>query len=79
VVTASSTSLMVTLAGVPIGVASVALGFVFFRIMDVLKPPPARRAEGLPGGWGIMTDDLIAGVYASLAVRCVLLLWERFA
>jgi phosphatidylglycerophosphatase A len=53
--------------------------FLFFRIMDVIKPPPARRAEALPGGWGIMTDDLIAGVYASLALRGALVLWERFA
>ncbi len=47
----------------------VALGFFLFRVMDVLKPQPARWAERLPGGWGIMTDDLIAGVYANLALR----------
>ena len=46
-----------------------AVGFVLFRAMDVIKPQPARWAEGLPGGWGIMTDDLIAGVYANLALR----------
>jgi len=44
-------------------------GFVLFRAMDVIKPQPARWAEGLPAGWGIMTDDLIAGVYANLALR----------
>ena len=41
-------------------------GFVLFRIFDVVKPFPARRAEHLPAGWGIMVDDTIAGAYAAL-------------
>jgi phosphatidylglycerophosphatase A len=45
------------------------LAFVLFRAMDIVKPPPARSAERLPGGWGIVTDDLVAGVYANLALR----------
>jgi phosphatidylglycerophosphatase A len=40
------------------------LGFILFRAFDIWKPFPARQAESLPGGWGIMTDDWIAGVYA---------------
>ena len=44
-------------------------GFVLFRIMDVLKPYPARQFESLPGGWGIMADDVMAGVYANLLLR----------
>ena len=43
-------------------------GFVLFRISDVFKPPPARQAERLPRGWGIMTDDVIAGAYSLAAV-----------
>lgn len=39
-------------------------GFVLFRIFDISKPFPAGRAERLPGGWGIMVDDVIAGAYA---------------
>ena len=46
-------------------------GFVVFRILDVLKPFPAGRAEHLPGGWGVMTDDVIAGFY-SLATLLLL-------
>jgi phosphatidylglycerophosphatase A len=38
-------------------------GFVLFRIFDVIKPFPARQAERLPRGWGIMTDDVVAGSY----------------
>jgi phosphatidylglycerophosphatase A len=44
-------------------------GFVLFRVMDVFKPYPARQFESLPGGWGIMTDDLMAGIYANLLLR----------
>lgn len=40
--------------------------FVLFRLMDIIKPPPARQLEHLPAGWGILCDDLMAGVYALL-------------
>lgn len=40
------------------------LGFLLFRIFDVVKPFPARRAERLPRGWGIMLDDVVAGTYS---------------
>ncbi|NLX23444.1 MAG: phosphatidylglycerophosphatase A [Phycisphaerae bacterium] len=43
-----------------------AVQFFFFRLFDVLKPPPARQCEKFPAGWGILTDDLVAGVYANL-------------
>jgi phosphatidylglycerophosphatase A len=43
-------------------------GFLLFRFFDVLKPFPARRVEHLPGGWGIMTDDVVAGIYSALAL-----------
>lgn len=43
-------------------------GFLLFRILDIWKPAPARQAEGLPGGWGIMADDVIAGLYAALVL-----------
>jgi len=43
-------------------------GFLLFRFFDVLKPFPARQSERLPAGWGIMTDDVAAGVYAAVAL-----------
>jgi phosphatidylglycerophosphatase A len=43
-------------------------GFLLFRAFDILKPFPARRAERLPGGWGIIMDDVAAGVYALAAL-----------
>jgi phosphatidylglycerophosphatase A len=42
------------------------LSFLLFRVFDVIKPPPARQAESLPAGWGILTDDLVAGLYANV-------------
>ena|SRR5271167_480968 len=67
---------MVTLLACPGASWKVLLaGFALFRFFDVVKPFPAGRAEHLPGGWGIMTDDVVAGIYsmASLsAVRFVL-------
>ncbi|UCF66909.1 MAG: phosphatidylglycerophosphatase A [Acidobacteriota bacterium] len=43
--------------------------FLVFRAFDVVKPWPARRLERWPGAWGIMADDLIAGLYANIVVR----------
>jgi phosphatidylglycerophosphatase A len=42
--------------------------FVLFRIFDIWKPPPARQLEALPGGIGIVADDLMAGLYGALAI-----------
>jgi len=50
------------------------VAFLAFRVFDILKPFPANVAEGLPEGWGIMTDDLVAGGYA-LALVWVLDRW----
>jgi phosphatidylglycerophosphatase A len=47
-------------------------GFVLFRIFDIAKPFPCRRLENLPGGWGIMADDWMAGVYAAICLRLAL-------
>lgn len=52
-----------------------AVGFLAFRLMDIVKPPPARRMERLHAGWGILVDDLIAGVYANILCQLVLRLW----
>jgi phosphatidylglycerophosphatase A len=65
----------VTLVGLPFGLRTALVGFVLFRVMDVVKPWPARELERLPGGWGIMADDVAAGVFAHLALRVVLLVW----
>jgi phosphatidylglycerophosphatase A len=47
-------------------------GFLLFRLFDITKPFPCRRLETLPGGWGIMADDWMAGVYAAICLRLAL-------
>jgi phosphatidylglycerophosphatase A len=42
--------------------------FVLFRIFDIWKPFPAYQSQALPGGWGVMADDVVAGLYALLAI-----------
>jgi phosphatidylglycerophosphatase A len=53
----------------------IAAAFVAFRVFDIVKPWPAGRLEHVPGGWGVMADDVMAGVYANLTVH--VLLWLR--
>ena len=48
------------------------LGFILFRVFDVWKPWPIRGLEKLPGGWGIMADDWMAGLYAAILLRVAL-------
>src|SRR5437867_975292 len=48
---------------------TIGAAFVMFRIFDVTKPPPCRSLEQLPLGWGILMDDLMAGVYANVACQ----------
>lgn len=45
--------------------------FFLFRLFDVIKPPPGRRLEKFPGGWGILLDDLAAGVYANVVGQLI--------
>ncbi len=42
--------------------------FLAFRLFDIIKPPPARQIQKLPAGWGVLIDDLVAGVYALILV-----------
>lgn len=53
---------------------TISLGFLLFRIFDIWKPFPIKRLEAVRGGLGIVLDDLVAGIYANLVMRVVLLL-----
>ena len=64
--------MLVTLAFIPVGWSGALAGFVIFRVFDVIKPYPADRFEKLHGGFGIMADDAMAGVYANLTLRLVM-------
>jgi phosphatidylglycerophosphatase A len=58
--------MLITLALHPVNVAGAILGFFIFRVLDVVKPWPARRLEHLPGGFGVVLDDVMAGIYGNL-------------
>jgi phosphatidylglycerophosphatase A len=57
----------VALLAVPHHPLAFALAFALFRVFDIWKPLGAHRAQGLPGGWGVVADDVIAGVTACAA------------
>lgn len=65
--------MLVTLAFIPVGWPAALTGFFLFRVFDVIKPFPADRLEKFHGGFGIMADDAMAGVYANLVLR--VLMW----
>jgi len=67
--------MLVTLAFMPVGLATALAGFVLFRVFDVIKPFPAGRFERLHGGLGVMADDAMAAVYANLALRAIVQLF----
>jgi phosphatidylglycerophosphatase A len=60
---------MITLLWVPKILTFYAAGFLLFRFFDIVKPSPVRNAEKLPGGWGIMMDDVFAGIYAAICLQ----------
>ncbi len=58
------------LVGFKVTLLNLLLAFFFFRLFDIWKPLPIRLGEKLPGGLGIMTDDIMAGIAAHFAVEC---------
>lgn len=64
---------LIALAFLPVSIGVAVTGFGLFRLFDILKPPPVRALEALPGGLGVMLDDVLAGIYANLAGQ---LLWR---
>jgi phosphatidylglycerophosphatase A len=65
----------VTLAFFDLGAVGLLIGFGLFRLFDIAKPFPIRRFERLPRGWGIMADDIVAGVYGWLSLKA-LVTWQ---
>ena len=64
-----------TMIAAPITPFTLVIGFVLFRIFDVLKVWPGRRLERMHGGWGIMLDDVLAGIYAAVVLQVILRVW----
>jgi len=58
----------VALSMMPINIRTGVVAFIAFRIFDIIKPGPVRKMENIPGGWGIMADDVMAGIMAYFVV-----------
>ena len=63
--------MLLALFFVPISIFSVILGFFIFRVLDILKPPPAKRMEKLTGSLGVMFDDIVAAIYTNLILQII--------
>jgi phosphatidylglycerophosphatase A len=63
---------LIALIGVPLGWKTFLAGFILFRGIDILKPPPVRQLESLPEGTGIVVDDVAAGLYAFAVMHLLL-------
>ena len=74
VVVDEAAGFLLTMYFLPISWVTLLSGFIFFRFFDISKPFPIRRLEKIGGGPGIVLDDLMAGIYAHLAVRILLFL-----
>ncbi len=61
--------------GTKVGFLMVILGFLLFRLFDITKPFGIRYLEGAPSGFGIVLDDVMAAIYANLALQAIGLLW----
>ena len=60
---------LVTMILVPVTLGNIFFGFLLFRLFDIAKPYPIRKFERLPGGWGIVMDDVMAGVYSCITLH----------
>lgn len=63
--------MLITVAFLDVNPLGGLVGFVLFRVFDVIKPFPAARFEHLPGGFGVMMDDAMAGVYSHVVMRAL--------
>jgi phosphatidylglycerophosphatase A len=66
-----ATGMLLSLFCVPFSIFAAILGFFIFRVLDILKPPPARRMERKTGALGIMFDDIIAAIYTNLILQVI--------
>jgi phosphatidylglycerophosphatase A len=64
--------MLITVALIPVNITGAIVGFVLFRLFDVIKPWPANRLEGLHGGLGVMADDAMAAVYGNVVMRILI-------
>ena len=62
---------LITMLWVPKTILFIILGFFLFRFFDIVKPPPIRLAEKARGGYGVVLDDVLAGIYANIILQII--------
>jgi phosphatidylglycerophosphatase A len=65
----------IAILGLPLTVPNLIIGFILFRFFDIAKPLGIRQLEKIKGGWGVMLDDVLAGVYANIVLQILNLLY----
>jgi phosphatidylglycerophosphatase A len=71
--------MVVTLIGLPFNLTTAVIGFIIFRILDILKPFPIRTLDKrLAGGIGIVADDVVAGIFANIILRVLLYISDKY-
>lgn len=63
----------ISLLFIPVSVKYIVIGFLLFRFFDIAKPLFIRKMESLNGGWGVMADDVLAGIYSNLILQLLVL------
>jgi phosphatidylglycerophosphatase A len=71
-------SIPISFAGITLSGPIILTGFLLNRFFDIYKPFPINRSQKLNGGWGVMTDDLIAGVYTNIMLRALMIIFSMF-
>lgn len=66
--------MMISLLFVPVTITNVLIALFLFRVFDITKPFFIRDLEKLPGGWGVMADDVLAGIYANILLQAIIYL-----
>jgi phosphatidylglycerophosphatase A len=63
--------MMVTLLFIPVNIKHVVIGLILFRFFDIVKPLFIKKMELLPKGWGVMGDDILAGIYGNVLLHVI--------
>ena len=63
---------LTTMMLIPLSLTNVILGFLLFRFFDIVKPYPSRSLESLKGGYGIVLDDIAAGIWANIVLHLLI-------
>jgi len=67
----------ITILFLPKTLIVIIIAFILFRIFDILKPEPVNVLQKLPGGWGVMADDIMAGIYANIVIQILILVMPK--